>query len=148
MARIVLVVVLLAILAAGSAVVFQQALEQGGDRVEIDGESWTPNAGTITTLDHSERGDAFYENTTRVFDSNGDEVDRGTDYDWFENNGTVRAVTGGALDGESSATIDYQFSNTTQQQREFSGLLSNLPTMIGLGLPFLMLIIFARVISG
>jgi hypothetical protein len=147
MARVVLVVVVFAILAASSAVIFQVSMEEGADRVEIEGESWSPNAGSVTTLDHSNRDDAFYENETIVRDSNGNEVDRGTDYEWYDINGTVKAVSGGALDGESSATIDYQFANTTAEQRAYNNMLSNVPTLLGLALPFLVLILFGRFLA-
>jgi hypothetical protein len=145
--RIVIAVALLLILAGGATVAYQSALEEGGEQTALDNESWSPDAGNVTTLSDSGL-DVFYDETVDVRDSNGNTMEAGVDYEWFATNGTVKALSGGDLDGESTAYIDYGYSNPTEQQRERAALLSNLPTVIGIAIPGVAaLILFGRFVG-
>lgn len=149
-ARMLLAIITLVILAAMASVVFQASLESGGEQVTIENETWTPDAGNVTTLDESSRSDAFYKNVTTVYNNDTSpptEVDRGDDYVWIEENGTIKAVQGGALDGVSSALITYEYADVTNEQRQFAGLLGQIPRIIGLALPIMALIVLVRFIN-
>lgn len=115
---------------------FQAALADAGERNTVVNETFTPSAGTITELENSNLNGAYYENTTSVYNdaSPPDEMDRGTDYRWYESNGTVEAVSGGGLDGESSATISYQYQQTTGEQRGIAKVLSMLGPFLEVGM--------------
>lgn len=148
MSRVILAVVLLAILAMGGAVAFQAALETGGEAEAVVNESWQPTAGDVTALNESERADAFYEEAVVVRDENETVVDEGSDYEWLAGNGTVKAVAGGDLDGDSVAYIDYNYTVTTQEQRDNAAVLSQVPRVIGIALPAVAaLILFGRFIQ-
>lgn len=145
MARVVVAVAMLVILASGSVVAFDTALKEGGERTAIAGESWTPNAGSVTTLNDSNEPNALYDENVTVRDSNGNEVEPGSDYQWFAANGTIKTVQGGALDGESSAEIDYGYDTTTQNQRDMATLLSEIPSVIALAIPAVLVLLLLGV---
>lgn len=146
--RLLVVFFALAVLMAGSVVALQAGLEDGGEEYEIVNETWTPDAGNVTVLDESNRPGAFYDPTVMVYDETGAEVDKGDDYLWYDENGTVQAVTGGQLDGDTSANITYSFSQTTEQQRRFVALLGQVPRAVGLALPIGVVIAFLAFARG
>lgn len=125
----------LAIVAAMAVFGLQSALAGAGQREVIDGETFTPNAGTVQELDRSKLANTYYNDTVYVEDENGQRSFEGEDYVWFEKNGTIKPLTGGNLDGDASATIDYDYRTTTETQRELTAMLSNIPRGIGLILP-------------
>jgi len=133
------VVAILGILLIGGVAVWglQAAAADAGDKTTIDGESFTPDAGTVTTLEHSELANTYYAETVTVRDGNDDLVDPGEDYVWFEGNGTIKTVTGGELDGSSSATISYSYQSTTSDQRALIGITAMLPRILGVLAPLL-----------
>ena len=149
MVRVILAVIGLAILASVAVAGLQVSLEDAGEDFDVTNETWTPNAGTVTTLEESNRNGAYYseDSAVDVYDENGTEMDEGTDYEWFGANGTVKALTGGGLDGDSSATITYSFQQTTAEQRGMAALLGQLPRVMGFALPigaFLFLLFLVR----
>lgn len=109
----------------------QAAVADAGTDHDIDGESWTPNAGNVTTLDHSNLNHTYYDAAVTVYDSNNNKVNPGEDYVWFDHNGTVKAVSGGALDGETSATIDYSYQTTTSDERSLIRMVGHIPQVLG-----------------
>ncbi len=133
------VIALVAIVAVGAIAVWglSAAAASAGDQRTITDESWTPEAGTVTQLEHSGLAHAYYDETVTVEDSNGNLMDAGEDYVWYEANGTVKAVTGGGLDGESSATIDYEYRRTTSDQRAIISIAGILPEVMGALVPLL-----------
>lgn len=148
MSRAIAAIFALLILAVGGGYALEASLENAGDDTLIVNESWTPNAGSITVLNESERGGAYYSNQTTVYDENGTLMDRGDDYLWFQNNGTVQAVVGGNLDGDSSALITYEYQQTTAEQRGFAGMLSNIPGVLGWIFPVFIFLIALRFLAG
>lgn len=145
--RIVLAFFAIAILSMVAISGIQAGLEDAGEDRQIENETWTPDAGTVTELEESNREGAYYADRVNVYNATGVKVDEGSDYEWFEGNGTVKALTGGELDGESEATITYEFQQTTKEQREMAGMLSHVPQAMGIALPFgalVALLVFAR----
>jgi hypothetical protein len=144
MAKIFVGAVMLLIIAASGVVAFQAGLENAGEDITITNETWTPTAGSVTQLDDSGIDGAFYEANVSVYDATTtNELTRGVDYEWFAGNGTVKALVGGALDGDSSALITYSYQRTTATQRQLTGLLAQLPKVIGLAAPlFLLFLLF------
>lgn len=135
MPRIVLAFLAVGILAMMAVAGSQAALETAGEDHTINSETWTPDAGNVTTLDESNRDGAYYNETAVVKDENGNDSEAGVDYEWFAGNGTVKALSGGNLDGDTSATITYSFQQTTEEQRQFAAMLAELPRLIGIALP-------------
>lgn len=148
MSKAVIAVFGLIILAVMGVYVTEAALEDAGEDVVVTNETWTPDAGNVTTLDDSNRDGAFYSHTVTVYDENGTEMENGTDYQWFVDNGTVKALTGGGLDGDSSATITYEYQQTTAEQRQFAAALANLPQALGIIAPLGLAILFLAFLSG
>ncbi len=149
----VVAVVGLVLLAGLGTVVFQASLESGGERVNL--EETIANDSTTTVdnktyqLDESERSDAFYdaEEDVTVLNETDVEMTAGQDYEWIVDNGSLRVITGGQLDGADNATVQYGFSEVDPDNQRAVSLLSNMPTLIGLAAPLLVLILFARFIG-
>lgn len=148
MSRAVVAILALVILAMGGVVATQGALENAGEDRYVTNETWTPDAGNVTVLNESQRKGAYYSENATVYDENQTEMDAGTDYEWFSENGTVKAVVGGGLDGDSEATISYAFAQTTAEQRGIARGLSNIPSMLGLVAPLGLVVLFFAFLKG
>lgn len=125
----------IAIVAAMGVFGLQTALAGAGQKETVDSESFTPNAGSVQTLDRSNLANTYYNETVQVADENGERSFEGQDYEWFESNGTIKPLTGGNLDGDASATITYSYRRTTQTQRQLTAMLGEIPRAAGLILP-------------
>lgn len=146
--RAILAFLAIAIFAMVAIQGFSAGLEDAGEDIAIVNETWTPDAGNVTTLDDSKIADAYYADTVTVRNAtSGAELDAGTDYEWFAGNGTVKALKGGELDGKSSALIAYEYQLPTETQQEFAALLGLVPQGVGFILPLFLItivLIFAR----
>lgn len=133
------IVAIMAIVVVGAVAVFglqAAAVDAGTDR-SVDGESFTPDAGNVTALDHSNLDDVTYDEGVTVYDSEGGVVNPDSDYVWYQGNGTLRTVAGGALDGDASATIDYGYQTRSEDQQALIGLVAMLPRIVGVLVPVL-----------
>lgn len=146
--RIVIVFFVIAIFAAAAPAALSATLDEAGEQTAITNESFTPSAGSVTTLDQSNLDNSDYSDTVAVFDGSNNRVYEDDDYIWFESNGTIKTVTGGELDGDTSATISYSVKQTTAQQRGFASMFSQIPSVMGLALPIFALLIFLAVVRG
>lgn len=126
----------LAIVAILAVYGFQAALADAGENNLVVNETFTPSASTVTELDNSGQTGAYYDNETTVYDENSTVMDRGSDYLWYESNGTVEAVSGGGLDGDSEATITYAYQQTTSEQRGIAEALTILGPFVEVGMVF------------
>lgn len=117
----------IAIVSVIAVAAFQAALATAGDRAVVRGETFTPTTGSAISLDRSNLDNAYYNGTVDVEDENGDQSFNGTDYIWYQQNGTIEPLAGGNLDGDTSATIDYSYRRTTERQRTLAGLLATIP---------------------
>lgn len=98
------------------------AYEGAGTQQTISNESFTPNAGNVTTLEHSNLDGVYYDQTVVVRDSSGTLADAGADYVWYPSNGTIKTVPDGRLAGDTQATIDYGYEATSQVQNDLAAL--------------------------
>lgn len=146
--RIVIVAFALAVLAIMGLTAVQASLEDAGTDVTVTNETWTPDAGNITTLNDSQINGAYYDDTVTVYDENDTEMTAGTDYEWFPTNGTVKALAGGGLDGDASATITYRYQETTLEQRNIAELLTHVPRTMGMALPVFLVLFFLLALRG
>lgn len=147
MPRVLLAFLAIGVLAMMAMGGLQAGLENAGEDHTVTNESWTPNPGTITELSESNRTGAYYANSVTVRDENGSIVAAGEDYRWYVENGTVEALAGGELDGDSEATITYSFQQTTADQREWAAVMAQIPRAGGAMLllaPVLFLIVLFR----
>jgi len=147
MARALVAILAIAILFGVGVWGIGAATETAGSNYDIDGETFTPNAGSVTTLDHSNLPDTHYSESVEVFDNNGNLVDPGEDYVWFDN-GTIKTVTGGDLDGLNSATIDYRYEVRTDDQQALIEIAAMFPRIAGAILPLLGLGILLVILRG
>lgn len=148
MSRAIVAVFAVIILASAGLLGINAAYEDAGDDHRVVNETWTPDAGNWTTLDESNRNGAFYDNDTTVYNASDAEMDRGTDYEWNDSAGTVRALVGGDLDGDSSAKITYAFQQTTADQRRLVALAGELPRLVGTVAPVFAVVILLLFIKG
>jgi len=148
MSRSVVAVLALVILATAGVWGLQASLETAGQDQTVVNETWTPTAGSVTTLDESNRDGAYYDHNVTVYDTSGAEVDRGDDYRWYPGNGTVEAVAGGELDGDRSANITYGYQQTTGEQRAIAAALGRIPQFIGLIIPVAAVVLFLAFLRG
>lgn len=147
MTRAVVAVLVLILLAATGVAGLEAALETAGDNVVVENETWEPDAGNVTQLSDSNRTGAYYDENVTVYDENGNLSEPGSDYEWFPGNGTVKALQGGNLDGDTSATITYGYQQTTQEQRNLAGMLGLLPQVIGILAPVFLFVLFLLFLS-
>lgn len=148
MSRAIVAVFALIILAIVGVWGVQAALEDAGEDFTVTNETWTPDAGNVTTLNESNRNGAYYADRVTVYDEDRAEMDEGTDYEWFTDNGTVKALSGGGLDGDANATITYSFQQTSSQQRQFADLAGQIPRALGVLFPMFLLVIFLLLVKG
>lgn len=137
MTRAVIAIMAIVVVGAISVWGLQAATANAGEETQISDESFTPDAGAVTQLQHSNLSNTYYGDSVTVRDSGGTIVDAGEDYIWNEGNGTIKTVSGGALDGDSSATIDYDYQRTTEDQRALIGIAAMLPRLLGVLVPVL-----------
>lgn len=148
MSRVVLAFVAIAILSMAGVSAYQAGLADAGEDYVVTNETWTPDAGNVTTLEESNRSGVYYSENVTVYDENGSVMDAGTDYRWFTDNGTVTALAGGGLDGDSTAKISYAYQVTTKSQRDLAGLAGEIPRVAGLALPFGALLFLLFLVRG
>jgi len=115
----------------------QAAAADAGAKTTIEEETFTATAGEVSTLEHSNLNNTYYSETVTVRDGNNDRVDPGEDYVWFANNGTLKVVTGGELDGTSGPSITYSYQTNTADQQALIGITSMLPNVMGVLTPLL-----------
>lgn len=148
MARAIVAILAIVLLVGVSIFAYQAAIAEAGEDTVVTNESWTPTAGSVTQLDNSNQEGAYYGNDTTVFDSTDSLMDRGADYRWFADNGTVKAVAGGDLDGESSATISYTYQQTTAEQRGLFNLATQMPNVLAALIPLLGVALLLKFLTG
>lgn len=144
------VIALIVLVIIGGVAVYgtQATLEDAGDDLIVQNETFTPDAGNVTTLEYSSQNGAYYDDDVTVYDENDSVMSNGTDYEWYASNGTIRTLTGGGLANDSTAKITYEYQQTTQQQRNFTGLLSLIPQGIAALVILVPLVFLLTVLSG
>lgn len=146
--RALIMLLMVGVFAAMAVTALSASLEQAGDDTTITNESWSPTAGSVTTLDDSNIDDAYYDESVTVYDDTNDVMSEGDDYIWYPGNGTVKTVTGGALDGDTSATITYGYQLTTDEQQGMASMLAQVPNAVGLAMPAFILIFLLVFVRG
>jgi hypothetical protein len=146
--RAVIALLAIAVIAMGALVGFQAALADNASLSTVENETWTPDAGNVTTLNKSNLDAADYNETVTVRDSSGTVMSNETDYTWFDSNGTVKALTGGGLDGESEATISYGYERAPDAQVEMAQLMALIPNSAGALLPIIGLVFLLLLFKG
>lgn len=130
--RTALLALALVLVASGGVAGMDAALDDAGPRTDISGETFTPTAGSVQQLDESNRDGATYNETVAVADENGSPSVEGTDYEWFDQNGTIKPLAGGNLAGDSSATVSYAFREPTATQEAFATTFSQIASVLPL----------------
>lgn len=148
MARAIVAILCLALVVIITLQGGQAALDDAGPQTDIVDESFTPDAGNVTTLDHSNLANTDYDDSVTVEDGSGSLADPNVDYIWHQNNGTIETLAGGILDGDNSATIDYGYEKSTEQQRDLASLIGMLWNALAVVLPFLAVIVFILMVKG
>jgi|APHM01.1.fsa_nt_gi hypothetical protein len=146
--RLALLALALVVLAAGGVTGMEAALDDAGPQTEITDEQFTPSAGTVQQLDESNRDGATYSESVSVADENGTQSVAGTDFVFFSQNGTIKPLTGGNLDGDSSATVSYSFREPTDTQVGFATTFSQIPAVLPLIGVVVVALAFIRALGG
>jgi len=118
--------VLVAILLVGGIAAYQGALAQSGDDRLVQEESFSsPTAGELITVEKSGDDGVYFGDNVTIYGENSNEMDEGTDYEWY-GNGTFRVLSGGDLAGDASGTITYEYQQVTEEQQEQAQFISTL----------------------
>lgn len=137
-----LALVVVAIILFAAAAVADEGAARTGERTDVTAESFTPqgNTGDFIDLDNSNSDELTYSDDVQVSDKNGNHSIEGQDYIWNEDNGTIKPLAGGNLEGDNSATIDYIIWNPTEQDENVRSIIT---TVIDSGqwIPLLLLVV-------
>jgi len=127
LARVLIALVLVAVFFVLGASAVDQAFIDSGQAEEITGESLnTGGIGTVEELDKSKLSGVNYVKTVSI--KNGSDVimvGSGTDYTWFQKNGTFK-VESAELANDNGVTVDYGYTVPNQQQTEFASTFGNM----------------------
>jgi len=126
-ARLLLAAVAISFLVAGGIAAVDAGVQETGEKVTVDSESFMPAAGAQTVLNQSELDGVRYyrvENVT-VLDENSTVMVPGEDFVWHQENGTLTTTAGGRLAGDASATITYGFTLTSDTEQALAEVSSN-----------------------
>jgi hypothetical protein len=126
----------------------QAALTSAAESFTNTNETWTPNAGSVTALDDSKLDGADYEETVTVYNSSDVLMSNQTDYTWFAGNGTIKALSGGDLDGEASATVSYNYTRPPADARRAGTIAAQLPRLMGALALLIPVVLFFALIRG
>ncbi len=152
-ARIAIVLIAVPVLLVGGIAAVDSSLEEAGNETTVTDESFEPVGGDTTTLNQSDVDGAIYDETVTV-ESNGTTYESDGNYSWdggLDGNGTISVVENSSLSNQSTATIDYGYTKTTEHQRFISGMLGDMFNTGGLMVIVvgIALILFAaRVLGG
>lgn len=113
------ILVAVGILIVGGYTAMSHANAEATPGTTVTNETWTPNTGTFVELDNSRLNQTFYDANVTVYNSTDAEMTAGADYVWDDSfeEGTIKAVTGGNLDGEPNATVTYTYHEPSNTQR-------------------------------
>lgn len=122
-ARLLLTAVAVAVIVLAGAAAVDAGIHEVGQKETFD-ESFVPDAGNVTELNHSNLDSVryYYESNVTVRNGSGVVMAPGADYEWFRSNGTVLTVTGGRLDGDASADITYGYRVTSDEVQNVSSV--------------------------
>lgn len=97
-----------------------------GTNHSVSSESWTADVGNWTELNNSNIEGALYQEDELVKDSGGAKMSEGTDYQFNNSTGEVKALSGGGLSDGESATISYNYTTYTEHQQGFLALFAGM----------------------
>lgn len=136
-----LTLVIVSSILLGATAIADEGLAHTGERTDIVDESFTPqgNTGQFITLDNSNSDDLTYSDDVEVKNKDGNHSIEGADYEWNSDNGTIKPLAGGNLEGDTTATINYTIWNPTQQDDDVA---DTVVTMADLGqwIPLVLLV--------
>lgn len=146
--RLILGLIVLLILAAGATAGYSAVLEDSEIEYNITNESWTPDAGNITTLNNSNLEAADYESTVTVRNQTDALMTEPSDYTWFENNGTILTNTTGSLAGDTTANISYNYTQPPENQVRLASAYSNYAAFLGWAVLLVPVLLLIKFIGG
>lgn len=128
------------------------AVADAGEDIVVTNETFTSDPGNVTLLEYSNSTGAYYADSEDVtvynITASGDvELEEGTDYEWIADNGTVKSLTGGALDPATDAQISYSLQQTTAEQRALGNVAGLLPIAFALAIPVFIVILFLKFLT-
>lgn len=145
--RALIAIIALVVLAAMGVWGVQASIMTAAEDRTVQNETFTPDAGNITALEHSTQDHTWYGKNVTVYDENGTLMDYGDDYLWFQTNGTLKTVVGGGLDGDTEGKVTYSYSQTTEEQRELAQIPSLIPTILAVVVFALPLVFLLKILG-
>lgn len=149
----IIAVILVAITLLAGAGVVHYSLSNTGAQTTYT-ESFTPTSGDTITFNESERDDVYYDTAVNVTGENDAVMQQGVDYNWHQSNGTLTVISGGDLEDDSSANIEYGLRVPSDQQRTYASMLGGwitatyaLPLVLAVALVVLGLGVLANLTS-
>lgn len=145
--RAVIAIIALVVLGAMGVWGMQASLVNAAEDRTVQNETFTPNSGNITTLEHSNQNHTWYSDNVTVYDENGTVMDYGDDYLWFQSNGTLKTLAGGQLAGDTEGTVTYSYSQTTEEQRQLAEIPNLIPMVLALLVFLLPMVMLLKVLG-
>lgn len=122
-ARIMIVLVGLAILGLSGVAAVDSANQEAGERVDVNDETFEPVGDTVVTLNNSNVDGAYYDENVTVVNASTTYEPSGN-YTWHDNNGTIGIVNNSDLANQSTANISYGYVDTTEHQQNATRMLA------------------------
>jgi hypothetical protein len=147
--RLVFGLFIVVIMLAAMTIGITSTLEHSAQGETVVNETFTPPSGkALVTYNESNRDDALYNRSVTVYNESDAVMTEPEDYEWLHTNGTLITNATGDLEGDASANITYGYLDSTETQIALSTLVGYLPSLFGLALPVLMVLVFLRYLVG
>lgn len=145
--RAVIAIIALVVLGAMGVWGLEASLASAAEDRTIQNETFTPDAGNVTVLEHSQMNHTWYGDDVTVYDENGTQMTNGTDYQWHPANGTLTTLAGGDLATDSQGKITYSFAQTTEAQRQLAQIPNLIPLVLAVVAFLLPLVLLLKILG-
>lgn len=126
----------------------QVAFEDNGEQFDETETFSTGSPGDIVEFNASAEPQIYFEEEVKVWNTtpNGDRMYEGTDYIWYEDNGTLEVLSQD-LANQTDAEINYSYHLPSQTQRNFQ---TRIGTLFGIGqwVPLIFAVILILIAAG
>lgn len=146
--RVILAGIAIAIFAMVALLGFNAALADNLDTYTNTNESFTPDAGNVTELEDSNLQAADYNDTVTVYNASNVTMTDGADYEWFDENGTLKTLAGGDLANDTTGYITYSYQRPPADQVMLSNILAQIPRAMGFALPLFAVLFLLALLRG
>lgn len=134
MQRLIVALVALAIIVLAGALAVGNAVDEGGERIDVQNETFNPTVGQPYFVEYANDTNVTLPRAIHVdvrISGSGITMVEGTDYEWDRINGTITPLAGGRLEGENNAEVDYLVRSPVSTQRDVAGIYADVAELGG-----------------